>query len=185
MVDHGACDGTDPRQLCNHAELSFATPPLDHLAGLALSRLQNTAQAARFGAGGVMGCAAWQLPLLRRFHRVAIYPDRNRAGVPIDDGFHPPWLHALAAVSAGSDRGVHHRARRLAGASKHLKGGGRNRSKVEKTLHETPAAQYDPSFERLHMSPAARYVRPCKVLTSNGEYQIAGFSHPFVTRQKL
>ena len=33
------------------------------------------------------------------------------------------WLHALAAVSSGSDRDVNHGARRLAGASKRLTSG--------------------------------------------------------------
>ena len=126
MGDHGGCDWPHARQFCDDAELSFAATPLDHHAGLALSCLQNTAKAARFGTGGVMGRAAWQLPLLRHLHRLALCLDRNCAGVHGDGGFHHLWLHALAAVSSGSDRDVNHGARRLAGASKRLTGRGRS-----------------------------------------------------------
>lgn len=116
MVDDGACDGPDARQLCDDAELSFAATPLNHHAGLALPYLQNSPKAPRFGPGNFLGRAAWQLPSLRYIYRQAICHDRNFDGMHIDHGFHHLWLHVLATVAAGSERDVDYGARRLAGA---------------------------------------------------------------------
>lgn len=125
--DRGALDWPRARQFRDHVELSFAARAFNRVAGLALSRLQDAAEAARSGAGGVMGLAGRQMPLLRRLDRPALCPDRNRGGAPGVGGLRPLWLYALAAGSAGADRRVGHGACRLAGASGRLmlKVGGR------------------------------------------------------------